>query len=397
VARSNNPFARAAGSGTGGIGGTGGVGARDPWPPPALREQILFACQLRAQQESTLGAALPQLASHRPLVGSVGSQDLHYPPDPHASTSGRVGLDRLFDRCSAEVYRTLRTLVLDALPRSASAVWRALDALTRDAGVDAPRREAVLALCTYLRPERERAWPARVVRVVRVVRDRGTWVLAPFTSHAHLTDFPPPHGGPARITTVLDLSFGHPLAFRFRAGAAGGTVQEPEELQKLPVDADSSFPAGVPGPVGASADDAPGREALYDALAAGFLRTGARSCALHVPGVLACLLPPTPDIRAACAGLGIAIQELTADELRALYGAQALATVERIALGGPTSWDRALAGRTLPAAALAEGLDGYAERVLGYAPLRARRRRAREQGLDVLLAGCDPAERYPAL
>jgi hypothetical protein len=86
-----------------------------------------------------------------------------------------------------------------------------------------------------------------------------------------------------------------------------------------------------------------------------------------------------------------------ATESSTLHGAHALATVERIALGGPTSWDRALAGRTLPAAALAEGLDGYAERVLGYAPLRARRRRAREQGLDVLLAGCDPAERYPAL
>jgi hypothetical protein len=98
-------------------------------------------------------------------------------------------------------------------------------------------------------------------------------VLAPFTSHAHLTDFPPPHGGPARITTVLDLSLGHLLAFRFLAAA----------------------------------------------------------------------------------------------------------------------------GRTLPAAALAEVLDGSAERARGYAPLWAGRRRAREQGLDGVLAGCDPAERSPAL
>lgn len=42
--------------------------------------------------------------------------------------------------------------------------------------------------------------------------------------------------------------------------------------------------------------------------------------------------------------------------------------------------------------------DGYAERALGYAPLRAGRRRAREQRPDaLLLAGCDPAARYPAL
>jgi hypothetical protein len=37
-------------------------------------------------------------------------------------------------------------------------------------------------------------------------------------------------------------------------------------------------------------------------------------------------------------------------------------------------------------------------RALGHAPLRTRRRRERERGPNaLLLAGCDPAERYPAL
>jgi hypothetical protein len=126
VARSNNPFGRDAGDGTGG-GSTGDIQDKTAWPAPLLREEILFACQLQAQREPALSAALPQLAAHRPLGGFPGSVGASKPRDARdghesASVSGLITLDHLFDGCSAELYRTLHSLALDALPRSVPTV-----------------------------------------------------------------------------------------------------------------------------------------------------------------------------------------------------------------------------------------------------------------------------------
>jgi hypothetical protein len=185
---------------------------------------------------------------------------------------------------------------------------------------------------------------------------------------------------------VLDLLNGHLLAFHFCVATDAADNPDHE------VDVSPSTSKGPPA--SPASDDSPGL-ALYDALAAGFTRTGTHACALHVPSTLLCLPAPGPGIQRACAALGIALQRVTPDEVHAFYGTHAQATLERTLLGVPMRWDRELDRRTLSAEGLAEVIDGYAERELGCAPLRARRRRQRERAPDYLLAGCDPAERYP--
>lgn len=166
---------------------------------------------------------------------------------------------------------------------------------------------------------------------------------------------------------------------------------------------------------------------LYDALVSGFTRTkqaidgtylsplqlnfsyddvveappGDVLRALCAPARLICLrtVPMRQRLRRTCSALGIELLTMSFEDLGATCGRAVQEAVAAMAMGEPTSWDRSLAGRRLRPAALAELIDGYADRTFGGAPLRARRivRLGPPLGGMAGRIELDPAERVPAL
>ena len=90
---------------------------------------------------------------------------------------------------------------------------------------------------------------------------------------------------------------------------------------------------------------------------------------------------------------------MTLDEVDATCGRAAVEAMGKMTMGGATSWDQALARRPWAPTALADVIDGHAERTLGYGPLWARRslRPQVSHTRTYQRHDHDPAERFPAL
>jgi hypothetical protein len=253
-------------------------------------------------------------------------------------------IEGLFAGVTLAVYRAVRSLYCSRLGRSIRMVWRILSAKAEAAGAKAVPYEAVWALCLSLEETR------RASLEVRLERGQDTWWLG---------------------QTAPDIAIQEQAALRYQPTITWCVATE--ESRAL------AFRIAPPGAVG---EQTP--LVLYDGVVAlrrplAHVTTG---LLWRLPKRIATTIPLSSSLRAACARVGIEVEETT------VKPPLIQAVRDR--------WERGVAGRTLSGGQCARLLDTYLTRAHGCGPLRERERYARE--LRSLVGyNQDPAWQFPLL
>ena len=253
-------------------------------------------------------------------------------------------IESLFAGVTLAVYRTVRSLYCSRLGLSIKMVGRILSAMAEAAGARPAPYEAVWALCLSLEETR------RASLAVRLERGQDTWWLGRTAPDIVIQE---QASQPYQPTITWCVAMGESRALAFR-------IAPPEAV-------DEQTPL-----------------VLYDGIVAlrHPLTRAATGLLWHLPKRIATTIPLSSSPRAACARVGIEVEEATAEPplIQAVRD----------------RWERGVARRILRDGQCAGLLDTYLTRAHGYGPLRERERHAHELRS---LAGYnqDPAWQFPLL